>query len=94
MPRSSDARLRVQPSWDNYKGLRDKLVADGKLAPGDQLNALRLAEDVPFDSPSAAATVVYTGNQNGREAWRLKGTGQTYKQWQETKIESSSLEQT
>jgi hypothetical protein len=44
------------------------------------------ADNVAFESPSAAAAVVYAGNQNGRIAWRVKGTGQTYKDWQEGQI--------
>lgn len=50
------------------------------------------AEDVPFASPSAAAAVVFAGNQNGRLAWRIGGSGTTYKDWQESKVEDAGGE--
>jgi len=87
--KGSQARMGGTPSWTSYKGLRDKLLEQGKLAEGDQPNTLTFIENVAFESPSAAAAVVYAGNQNGRMAWRLKGTGQTYKDWQESQIAPS-----
>jgi hypothetical protein len=63
--------------------VRDKLLADQKLAESGQQNILTFAENIAFDSPSAAAAVVYAGNRNGRIAWRVKGTGLTYKEWQD-----------
>jgi hypothetical protein len=44
------------------------------------------AEDVPFKSPSAAAVVVNAGNMNGRTAWKIAETGQTYGEWLEQKV--------
>lgn len=90
--KGSTARLNGTASWTSYKGKRDKLLADGKLVESGEPNVLRFAEDVLFDSPSAAAAVVYAGNQNGRMAWRLMGTGQTYKDWQEAKITGTALD--
>ena len=84
--KGSTARLNGTASWTSYKDQRDRLMAEGKLVEADDPTALRFAEDVAFDSPSAAAAVVYAGNQNGRMAWRVKGTGQTYRDWQESKI--------
>ena len=74
------------PSWTSYKPLRNQLIADGKLVPTEDSQVLRFAEDVEFASPSAAAAVIFAGNQNGRTAWRVKGTNQTYKDWQESQI--------
>jgi hypothetical protein len=88
--KGSMARLAGTASWTSYKGQRDKLMADGKLVESDQSNILTFAENVAFDSPSAAAAVVYAGNQNGRIAWRVKGTGQTYKDWQDSQITTSA----
>jgi hypothetical protein len=48
------------------------LVQEGKLVPNDKGNFYAFAEDVPFASPSAAAAVVFDGNQNGRIAWKVK----------------------
>lgn len=82
----STARLVGTPSWTAYRQLRDKLREDGKLVDTDQPNILRFPEDVAFDSPSAAAAIVVAGNQNGRIVWRVCGTGETYKDWQEAQI--------
>lgn len=88
--KGSMARLSGTASWTSYKGLRDKLLADGKLVESGQPNILTFTENVPFESPSAAAAVVYGGNQNGRIAWWVKGTGQTYKAWQDSQIAQST----
>ena len=74
------------PSWTSYKPLRDQLIAEGKLVPTETPQVLRFAEDVEFASPSAAAAVIFAGNQNDRTAWRVKGTSQAYKDWQEAQI--------
>ena len=92
MLKGSTARLKGTATWTSYKGLRDKLLADGMLEAAEQPNLLRFTEDVPFASPSAAAAVVYAGNQNGRVAWRAQGTGQTYGDWQEAKIKAAEPE--
>ncbi len=86
--KNSTARKQGVDSWTSYKGQRDQLIADGKLIDADQDGLLIFVEDVSFSSPSAAASVVYGGNQNGRIVWRVKDTGQTYEKWQEEKFES------
>lgn len=85
--KGSQARLAGTSSWTSYKGLRDKLMGEGKLVESDQPNILTFVEDVPFESPSAAAAVVYAGNQNARLAWREKGSGQSYKDWQTSQLQ-------
>jgi len=84
--KNSTARQQGVESWTTYKGLRDQLVADGKLVEAGQDGLYAFAEDVAFGSPSAAAAVVYGGNQNGRIVWRVRDTGQTYQKWQEEKL--------
>ena len=84
--KNSTARKQGVESWTSYKGLRDHLVAEGKLLDAGQGGLFIFAEDVSFSSPSAAAAVVYGGNQNGRKVWRLKETGQTYEKWQDEKF--------
>lgn len=60
-----------------YQALRQKMIEEGRLIPDpDNDHQLRLTEDTPFRSPSAAAAVVYGGNVNGRTAWR-NAQGQT-----------------
>jgi hypothetical protein len=89
--KGSMARRTGTASWTSYKEQREKLLADGKLVDSGQPNILTFAENVAFPSPSAAASAVYAGNQNGRIAWRVKGTGQTYKEWQDSQIATSAL---
>jgi hypothetical protein len=92
--KNSTARKLGPVGWKAYKGLRDQLVADGKLIDtAGQEGFFVFAEDVPFSSPSAAATVVNAGEQNGRTVWKMKDTGQTYEKWQEEKLASVGNQQ-
>ncbi len=77
---------------NNYKSVRDSLLADGRLADAPEDPAYYLfAADVTFQSPSAAAAVVLNRNSNGRTEWRLAdGTGRTLKDWQEATIASAA----
>ena len=84
--KGSTARANGTQSWETYKELRDRLVEEGRLVPSNDPNVLTFAEDVAFASPSAAAAVVYAGNINGRAAWKVEGTGQVYKDYQEAQI--------
>jgi hypothetical protein len=59
--KGSQARMDGTASWTSYKGLRDRLLKEGKLVESGQRNTLTFAENVPFESPSAAAAVVYAG---------------------------------
>lgn len=86
----STARKEGTASWDSYRSQRDQLVADRKLRDSDDPNYYVFAEDVPFNSPSAAATVVAAANCNGRSNWRISSTGQTYADWQEAKLEAAT----
>jgi hypothetical protein len=72
---------------NSYAPLRDQLVKDGRLksVPGKQL--LEFVENVSFSSPSAAAAVINNHNSNGRVEWKLKSTGQTLKEWQDSQVE-------
>ncbi len=88
--KGSTARVGGVASWTSYRTLRDKLVKEGKLVPNEGGGLYVFAEDVSFASPSAAAAVVFAGNQNGRLAWKVGGNGATYKEWQESKIEDAA----
>ncbi len=69
-----------------YASLRQQLMNDGRLVPTDNPRFVEFAEDVTFASPSAAAAVITNRNTNGRTAWRLVGTGQTLKEWQDSQL--------
>lgn len=89
--KGSTARRQGTPSWDTYKTLRDDLVAEGKLVDGSDPDLLVFADDVPFNSPSAAATVVRAGNTNGRREWKEASTGKSYAEWQELQLKLAGV---
>jgi len=90
--KGSTARRQGTPSWDAYKSLRDDLIADGKMVDASDPDFLVFAEDVPFNSPSAAATVVRASNANGRQEWKEASTGKSYAQWQELQLRLAGVE--
>lgn len=65
-----------------YGALKEKLIADGALLPHDT-DRLRFSKPWSFTSPSAAAAVVLDRNSNGRTEWKVKGSRQTYHDWQQ-----------
>lgn len=90
--KGSTARKQGTPSWDAYKSLRDDLIADGKLVEGTEPDLLVFADDVPFNSPSAAATVVRAGNANGRKEWKEAATGKSYAEWQDLQLKLAGID--
>ncbi|WP_244627646.1 GIY-YIG nuclease family protein [Microvirga tunisiensis] len=90
--KGSTARAKGNESWDRYRDLRDRLLGEGRLIPSSDPSVLTFVEDVAFASPSAAAAVVYAGNMNGRIAWKVESTGQTYKDYQEAQIQQVANE--
>lgn len=84
--KGSTARKEGIASWDSYRQLREQLVQEGALIPAADDRYYVFQRDVAFSSPSAAAAVVFAGNQNGKQVWRVKDTGQTYKDWKEAKL--------
>lgn len=68
----------------SYYSLYQQLRRSGALvAEGD---VCRFAEDVAFNSPSAAAAVVAGRTANGPASWRHKATGLRWKQWEERSL--------
>ena len=64
----------------SYTNLKAELIAIGTLVEhGDML---RFAHPWSFKSPSAAAAVVLDRSSNGRVEWKVKGSKQTYANWQ------------
>jgi hypothetical protein len=88
--KGSTARKQGVESWTSYHALRDRLVREGKLVDGPDLDYFVFAEDVAFGSPSAGAAVVAARNTNGREKWRVEGTGQTYEEWHQAKLATAA----
>lgn len=83
----SSWRVEATASFDTYVKLREQIIASGKLEPADA-GFLRFTEDVEFNSPSAAASVLIGSNINGRDAWVTK-TGETYGTFKQRQIEAA-----
>jgi hypothetical protein len=80
--RGSTCRKEGVPSWTSFKVLRDRLVAEKRLAPHpSQADNYVAVEDIEFSSPSAAGAVVAGRNTNGRQSWKVEGSEQTYEAW-------------
>lgn len=73
----------------SYLSLRERLVAEGVLAPLDEVKGMVFTRDQVFASPSAAAAVVLGRASNGRVEWKVAGTATTYAAWQAEQLESS-----
>ena len=68
-----------------YAALHGEAKAQGKLVPASN-GLCTFAADVAFKSPSAAAAVVFGRPSNGRDAWRLEATKQTFGAWQSAQL--------
>jgi hypothetical protein len=55
---STARKLGTETFPAGYQALRDQLVQDGRLVDGPSPELYRFAMDVPFASPSAAASIV------------------------------------
>jgi hypothetical protein len=84
--KGSTARKQSIQSRTSYKTLRVQIVQEGQLAEGSDPGFYVFAEDVPFSSPSAAAAVVFGGNQHGPMVWKTRDSGQTYRDLQMEKL--------
>jgi hypothetical protein len=75
------------------RALRKQLQDSGVLAtvPGKSAQ-LTFTMDYAFDSPSAASATVVGAESNGRVAWKVKGTGESYKDWLEKQVSAASDE--
>jgi hypothetical protein len=89
--KGSTALVDGVASWTSYRQLREQLVLDRHLMLAADGKFYRFADDVAFKSPSAAAEVVFAGNQNGTLAWKVKDTMATYKEWKEAKLRQAGI---
>lgn len=74
----------------NYAKLFFELVKIGVLQIKDGKG--RFTENYAFKSPSAAAAVVNGRPANGTTEWRLKGSGKSYKDWEEEKLARNEVD--
>jgi len=91
--KGSTARKQGVESWTSYRNLRAELVENGRLVDGADPQMLVFADNVAFDSPSAAAAVVLGRNSNGRIEWKTADTGTTYADWQAAQLKIAGLEE-
>ena len=87
----SHAKKDASPSLQEaHLKRREQLRQDKKLVENEQMNLLRFTEDVLFTSPSAAASVVTETPSNGRILWKVKDSGQTYKDWKSGPLQTTN----
>lgn len=84
--KGSTALAIPKDSWTSYRGLRDTLVEEQKLVAIPDRPLYLFAEDIAFKSPSAGAAIVNAGNTNGRTAWKVSLTKQTYADWHQSQF--------
>ena len=73
-------------SYRNYRDRHTKLVNDGSIAVEGTIGIL--TRDIPFPSPSAAASVAVGYSCNGRTAW--KRTGGTFGDWENRNLDPTA----
>lgn len=91
--KGSTARKQGVESWTSYRNLRTELVESGRLVDGADPQILVFADNVAFDSPSAAASVVLGRNSNGRIEWKTANTGKTYADWQALQLKIAGVDE-
>lgn len=64
--------------------LHNELLVSGVIKTEN--NKAYFSQNYAFGSPSAAADVVTGRSNNGTLAWRVVGTGQTYKAWEANRL--------
>lgn len=69
-----------------YGGVRKGLIDSGILRLVPSGAHYEFTENVPFRSPSEAAAVILNRSSNGRTEWKVKSTGQTLKEWQDSQL--------
>ena len=91
--KGSTAYANPPHATNSYSNLREQLIEQGVLVHSSkQSDLLEFTQDVVFNSPSAAASVINGRNSNGRTNWKLKKSGQTLKDWQLSQLDTSPNE--
>ena len=86
----SKARTGWSGVGHGYKQLKDELETNGIIALADDEKASVFKEDRVFGSPSAAAAIIAGRSANGRVEWKVSGSGLTYGEWQDRKLDESA----
>lgn len=71
--------------------VRERLRQEHILVEDKQNNFLLFTRDISFSSPSAAASIVTGAQANGHILWKVKTTGQTYREWKSKSIDIDTI---
>jgi hypothetical protein len=88
-PGSTARGVEVESLGTWVRTLRSTLRENGVLI-SLAIGLLRFSQAYAFESPSAAAGVVSGTGLNGRAAWKVKGTGESYKEWLAKQVNGAS----
>ena len=80
----SEALKDTGSSQPSYGRLKQELVDDGVLSDAGS-DRYRFTQAYTFRSPSAAAAVILDRNSNGRIEWKVRGSQQSYHDWQQAR---------
>lgn len=69
----------------SYEALRKELETNGTVV--SQGGNCVFTQDYAFKSPSAAAAMIHGRPTNGTVDWKIEGTSQTYKSWEQSQLE-------
>ncbi len=85
--KDSTVRKTETPSLSKaIKEKRGRMVQSNVLIQSSQNDFWVLSENLPFSSPSGAASFVGGASLNGRIDWKVKDSSQTYAEWQESQL--------
>ncbi|MFW2133678.1 GIY-YIG nuclease family protein [Ectothiorhodospira haloalkaliphila] len=88
--KGSQARSEWRGPEGGYQNLFRQLCDDGVLRP--EHGQMVFTDDQAFSSPSAAAAVVSGRTANGRIAWVVADSGQSYAAWQDQRVTEPAIE--
>ncbi len=77
----------VESLGDTYRDLRRQLQDNGVMVPAGP-GLLKFTVDYAFESPTAAGAAVTGTGVNGRAVWKVKGSGESYRDWQARQSEA------
>lgn len=83
-------KMEMSSLGETYKDMRAGYLTDGRLVAHIDGVSLEFTTDVLFKSPSAAANIVSGTSVNGRNFWKVRGTSQTYNQWDQTRVNATT----
>ena len=81
--KDSRARLDTPETTNPYRRQRQALIDSSRLQLAPDGQGYVFTSNTPFTSPSAAAAIILDRNANGRTEWRLEGSGQALKDYQD-----------